>query len=71
MLHFEYLILRDPVFGQNIVIILTSGKGKGTPAIELESLVALTIVSNLYKDLKAVVLIRFDSTRSKLRAFLV
>ena len=39
--------------------------------IELELIVALTIVRNLYKDLKAVVLMYFDSTYSKLRAFLV
>ena len=51
--------------------MLTSSKGKGTPAIELEPIVAPTIISNLHKDLKAVVLVRFDSTYSKLRAFLV
>ena len=41
------------------------------PTIELELIVALTIVSNLYKDLKAIVLIYFDSTYNKLRAFLI
>ena len=41
------------------------------PTTELEPTVAPTVVSNLYKDLKAVVLVRFDGTRSKLRAFLV
>ena len=41
------------------------------PTIELELLVALTIINNLYKDLKAIVLIRFDSTYNKLQAFLV
>ena len=51
--------------------MLTSGKGKGTPAMELDPPVAPTIVRNLHKDLKAVVLVRFDSTHSKLRAFLV
>ena len=49
--------------------MLTSGKDKGTLATE--PIVAPTVVSNLHKDLKAVVLIRFDSTRSKLQAFLV
>ena len=49
----------------------TSSKGKGTPATEPEPTVAPTVVGNLYKDLKAVVLVRFDGTRSKLRAFLV
>ena len=39
--------------------------------IELESLVALIVISNLYKDLKTIVLIYFDSTYNKLRAFLV
>ena len=39
--------------------------------MEPEPIVAPTVVSNLYKDLKAVVLVRFNSTRSKLRAFLV
>ena len=41
------------------------------PTIEPEPTTAPTVVSNLYKDLKAVVLVRFDSTHSKLRAFLV
>ena len=49
----------------------TSSKGKGTPAMEPEPIVAPTVISNLYKDLKAVVLVRFDGTCSKLRAFLV
>ena len=39
--------------------------------MEPEPIVAPTIVSNLYKDLKAVVLMHFDSTYSKLRAFLI
>ena len=39
--------------------------------MEPEPTVAPTVVSNLYKDLKAIVLMRFDSTYSKLRAFLV
>ena len=49
----------------------TSSKGKGTPTMEPEPLVALIVVGNLYKDLKAIVLVRFNSTYSKLRAFLV
>ena len=51
--------------------MLTSSKGKGTLVIEPEPIVVPTVISNLYKDLKAIVLERFDSTRSKLRAFLV
>ena len=51
--------------------MLTSSKGKETPTTEPNLLVAPTVVSNLHKDLKAVVPVRFDSTRSKLRAFLV
>ena len=47
----------------------TSGKDKGSPATE--STAAPTVVRNLHKDLKAMVLVRFDGTRSKLRAFLV
>ena len=41
------------------------------PTIEPELIVALTVISNLYKDLKAIVLVYFDSTYSKLRAFLI
>ena len=39
--------------------------------MEPEPIVAPTIVSNLHKDLTAIVLVRFNSTHSKLRAFLV
>ena len=39
--------------------------------MELELTVAPTVISNLYKDLKAIVLVYFNGTHSKLRAFLV
>ena len=39
--------------------------------IEPDSLVALIVISNLHKDLKAIILVYFDSTHSKLRAFLI
>ena len=41
----------------NIIIILTSSKDKGILTIELDLLIALIIINNLYKDLKAIVFV--------------
>ena len=50
----------------NIIIILTFSKNKGILTIELESLIVLIVINNLYKDLKAIVLIYFNNTYNKL-----
>ena len=39
--------------------------------IELELLISPIVIRNLYKDLKAIIPIYFNSTYNKLRAFLI